>query len=323
MTKADNNKKQIMKKRRCPVCDTMEAVIIMRFTPELISKVNPTYCLEDFRKAVQGKEEFLTYSKCNNCGMIYCENVWDEDTLTKVYRDTLDHVKSRDKILSIEKRLSLMRIWANILRLLKLSGKEKIENLKVIDFGCGWGDFLDVARGSGVSVMGYDEDTKKTILAKEHGHRIADNIDELKSFGPVDVVLMNSVLEHLQDVKQNLDLTKQLLKCDGLFVFGVMDYRANYIRKTITNLRRNLPPLPKNLNPVEHVNIYDYKSAVATLNKYDLEFISTGNVLRLTDFLGIRNSLKVIKIMNWVEGLSARLITNKEMAITIYAKNKK
>ena len=153
-----------MNKRNCPVCDSLEARIIMRFTPELLSEVNPTYRLEELKKAVKGKEESLTYSKCRNCGMIYCQNVLDDNTLSKVYGDTIDHVKSKDKTLLIGKRLSLVRIWANILRMLKLLGKEKLEGLKIIDYGCGWGDFLDVAQGSGVSVMGYDGDRKMQRL---------------------------------------------------------------------------------------------------------------------------------------------------------------
>ena len=68
-----------MNKRNCPVCDHNETVVIMRFTPELLSEVNETYRLEVLREAVNGKEEFLTYSKCRNCGMVYCENVWDDE----------------------------------------------------------------------------------------------------------------------------------------------------------------------------------------------------------------------------------------------------
>ena len=47
--------KDIMNKRNCPVCDLAEAVVIMRFTPELLSGINPTYRLEEFKNAVKGK----------------------------------------------------------------------------------------------------------------------------------------------------------------------------------------------------------------------------------------------------------------------------
>ncbi len=309
-----------MLKRKCPICGETKSNVIMKFTPEILCTVNPSYKLDVLKNTVHGKEEFITYSKCCNCGMIFCENVWDQNVLMKIYKDTIDHSKSREKILYIEKRLSLLRIWGNALRLLRVSGREKIENLKVIDFGCGWGDFLDVANGSGVSVMGYDEDDGKTILAKERGYKIAANLEELKSFGPADIILMNSVLEHLQDDVQYVNLIKKLLKKDGLFIFSVMDYRSKYIKNNIKALNNNLPPLTKNLNPLEHVNIYDFHSIMAFVKKYNLEFITTGHALYLTDFFGIRYNMKVLKFVNWIEKILSRFIKNKEMSITIYAR---
>ena len=311
-----------MNKRNCPVCDCSKTVVIMRFTPELLSEVNATYRLEVFKEALKGKEEFLTYSKCRNCGMVYCENVWDDDTLHKVYSETIGHARSKDRILLINKRASLARIWTNILRTLKLLGKEKLGDLKIIDFGCGWGDFLDTAQGHGVSVIGYDADSKKTALAKERGHKIVEDVDELKSFGPVDVVVMFSVLEHLQDVKNSLNLVKELLKPGGLFVFSVMDYRSIYIKKNVNRLKNNLPALTKDLNPVEHVNLYNYKAVMRTVKKYNFDFLSSDNVLCLTDFYKMRNSMGAVRFFNWVEWLSTKVIVWAELAVTSYVVNK-
>jgi 2-polyprenyl-3-methyl-5-hydroxy-6-metoxy-1,4-benzoquinol methylase len=304
------------------VCDGSEAAVIMRFTPELLSEVNSTYRLEVFREAVKGKEEFLTYSKCRICGMVYCENVWDDDTLRKVYSDTIDHVKSKDIILLINKRASLARIWANILRTLKLLGTEKLGDLKIIDFGCGWGDFLDTAEGYGVNIIGYDTDSKKTALATERGHKIVEDIDEVKSFGPVDVVVMFSVLEHLQDVESSLNLVKELLKPRGLFVFSVMDYRSMYIKKNVRRLKNNLPALTKYLNPVEHVNLYNYKAVISTVKNYKFDFVSSDCALSITDFYKMRNSMGAIKFFNWLEWLSTKVIVWAELAITAYVVNK-
>jgi len=311
-----------MNKRNCPVCDWAEAVVIMRFTPELLSEINLTYRLEVFKEALKGKEEFLTYSKCRNCGMVYCENVWDDETLRKVYSDTIDHARSKEGILLINKRASLARIWTNILRTLKLLGTEKLGDLKIIDYGCGWGDFLDTAQGYGVNVIGYDTDSKKTALAKERGHTIVEDIDELKSFGPVDVVVMFSVLEHLQDVKCSLNLVKELLKPGGLFIFSVMDYRSVYIKKNVNWLKKNLPALTKNFNPVEHVNLYDYKSVMRTVKKYNFDFVASDNVLCLTDFYKMRNSMGAVRFFNWVEWLSTKIIVWAELSITAYVVNK-
>jgi len=311
-----------MNKRNCPVCDWSEAVVIMRFTPELLSEINPTYRLEVFKDAVRGKEEFLTYSKCRNCGMVYCENIWDDDILCKVYVDALDHAQSKDGILLIHKRMSLAHIWANILRTLKLLGKEKLGDLKIIDYGCGWGDFLDTVQGYGVNAVGYDLDSERTKLVTERGHKIVEDIDELKSFGPADVVVMFSVLEHLQDVKNSLKLVKELLKKGGLFVFSVMDYRSIYIKRNVNRLKNNLPILTRNLHPVIHVNLYDYKSVMRTIKNNNFDFVSSDSVLSLTDFYKMRNSMWPVRFFNWVEWLSTKVLLWTELGITAYVVNK-
>jgi len=301
-----------MNKRNCPVCGSNESRIIMRFTPESLADINPDYRLDKFEKAMKGKGHLLAYSKCKKCKMIYCDNTWDDVTLREVYENTIDHAKSKERILSIQKRLWLTRIWRNILRTLKLSGKEKFEDLKIIDYGCGWGDFPDVVQGFGVNAMGYDADSKKIELLRQRGQKIANDVDKLRSFHPVDVFVMISVLEHLQDVEYILNLAKELLKRDGLLVFFVMDYRSRYIKRNVNRLKNYLPALTRALNPVEHVNVYDYKSTLATLKEYDFDFISTDNVLYLTDFFMMRNSIMLIKFFNWIEQLSTKFITWKE-----------
>jgi predicted SAM-dependent methyltransferase len=308
-----------MKKRTCPLCGSNDSETIMRFSPELLSEINSTYNVKVLKNAVSGKEKLLTYSKCRKCKMIYCEHIWNEETLRLVYGDAIDHDKSKKKILSVEKRISINRLWINILRVLKLSNMKNLENLRVIDFGCGWGDFLDVVNGNGIDVIGFDGDSKKTVLPKRRGHRIAESIEELKAFGHVDVFVMISVLEHLQDVDFILNLCRELLKKNGLLVFTVMDYREGYIRKNAKRLEYNQAALTKNLNPIEHVNVYDYDSVMATLKKHDFNFISTGSVLYFTDTILTRNSKSFINLFNYFEKISSKLLTDRELGITVFS----
>jgi len=309
-----------MNKRSCPVCDSMCAEIIMKFTPQLLTTLNPTYDLDVMVDALKGKEEFLTYSKCKKCSMVFCENVWDNETLRLIYDNAIDHDKSRQKIFSIEKRISLNRFWINVLRILKLSGQKELRDLKVVDFGCGWGDFLNVASGYGVDVIGFDGDSKKASLPKQTGYRVAESIEELKACGPVDVFVMISVFEHLQDVNFIMNLIGELLKKDGLLMFTVMDYRSGYIKKNVRRLLNQRPALTKNLNPIEHVNVFDFKSVMAILKKYGFDFISTGIVLYLTDMILLRDFTGPIKLLNQIERMASKVITRRELGITVYAK---
>ena len=310
-----------MRQRPCPVCDSCDAHVIMNFSPDLLAEVNRTYDLKTLKEVCEGIEDHITYSRCDRCGMVYCQNVWDDAILARVYEDTIDHTQSKAKTTTLEKRMYVVRIWLNILRVLRINGTDIFEDFKLIDFGCGWGDFLDVADGYGVTAIGYDTDRRKTALAVERGHRIVSTLDELRSAGPFDVFVMNSVLEHLFDVSELMNLAREILKPRGLFVSTVMDYRRGFIRRNCRRLKNGLPASTKNLNPLEHVNVYDYRSSLATLQKYGFEFFSTGHALNFVDMPGLRGKTGPLRTANRIEALLSKIFTSRGVGITVYALN--
>ena len=255
----------VIKKRSCPVCNSNASQLIMKFTPELLAEINPTYKLGLLNDAIKNQLNLLTYSKCMDCNMVFCANEWTDETLTEVYQNVISHDKSNEKIFSIDKRIRLLHIWENILRILKFKGYHSLENLKVVDYGSGWGDLSHVIRGYGVSTVGYDSDTKKVQFARESGIKVVNSLDDLQSMGQVDVFILKSVLEHVQDVDEILKTSYNLLKDDGILVVEVTDYRKKYIEKNVQRLLAGVNVLSKNFNPIEHVNIYDYHSIKKTL----------------------------------------------------------
>jgi len=101
-----------------------------------------------------------------------------------------------------------------------------------------------------------------------------------------------------------------------------MDYRSIYIKRNVNRLKNNLPTLTRNLNPVFHVNIYDYKSVMRTIRNNNFDFVSTDNVLSLTDFYKMRNSMWPVRFFNWVEWLSTKVIVWAELGMAAYVVNK-
>ncbi|WP_320045052.1 class I SAM-dependent methyltransferase [uncultured Desulfobacter sp.] len=308
-----------MDPRKCPVCSSSDSTLLMQFTPEQLCLNNPSYDLDILREAIKGQEQYLSYSKCNRCSMVFCEKYWDDENLNIVYSDIIMHEKSKEKIFSIDKRRMLLNTWTNILRLLKFQGKIKLDSIKLVDFGCGWGDFLEVVNGSGVEAMGFDQDQQKVNYAKARRHRIAHTPEKLIEFGPVDIFVMNSVIEHIQDVGEIFNLVNSVLTPGGIFVCSVMDYRERFLRKSAKRLKRGLPALTKNLNPVEHVNIYNYDSVLATLEKYGFHFLATRHVLYVTDTYGLKNNMKVIHWFNLIEKWLLKLFSGREFGIQVYA----
>jgi 2-polyprenyl-3-methyl-5-hydroxy-6-metoxy-1,4-benzoquinol methylase len=293
----------------------------MRFTPAMLSEVNPTYRAEALEEALTGKEHLLTYSRCVSCNMVYCGNVWDEDVLRSVYEQAIDHSRSKATILTTTVRAWRAQMWADILRVLRLMGREELGDLKLIDYGCGWGDFLDVVDGFGVLALGHEIDRAKIQHVRERGLPVTTDVSDLKSFGPADVLVMIAVLEHLQDPGAALSLARELLKPNGLLVVSVMDYRSKYTRRNVNRIRKGLPALTQHLNPVEHVSIFDYDSVMNLLKRHRFEFVSTAASLRITDLPNIRYRMPFVRVANRLERLSTRVVRATPLPITVYCLN--
>ncbi|HEY0090476.1 MAG TPA: class I SAM-dependent methyltransferase, partial [Candidatus Lokiarchaeia archaeon] len=304
--------------RSCPVCKSNFAKPLMHFTIKDLISLNKTLKLDKLKNLIKGNEEFLMYSECESCKMVYNDHYWEDDLLNEYYGDIIDHDLSYQKVLEIKKKLQFSREWNSILRTLQFLGRKNVQGLKLLDFGCGWGDFMDAAFGCGIEVIGFDQDNKKIDSAKRRGHNIINSITELIKIGQVDIIVMNSVLEHLQNVDYYMNLMRQLLKPNGLIIILVMDYRNGYIKKNAKRLRNNKSCLTKYLNPIEHVNIYNYDTIKKTLELYGFEFITTGCVLTFTNHPFIRSNFVFVKVFNMIESILSKFIVHGELYITAY-----
>lgn len=310
--------------RLCPLCLKNDSLPILSLTPEDVVSLNVGYELKRFRDALQGYENQLIYSQCS-CGMIYCKFRWPDTILSQVYEQTIDHAMSVRKIFRLERRLYLIRQWENVLRIFAIHGKEYVEGLRVLDFGCGWGDSLDVYRGPGVETFGFELDRLKIEGALKRGNRILQTQEELEALEPVDVFILNAVIEHVQEGQDLMRLAYNKLKPGGVLVLSTMDFRPTFIRKNINNSALGKPLLSQHFNPVEHVNIYDYFTVQRTLEIFGFKSFASWNVMQWAALPVpyLRNSRLWIRALNQIENLLAHLFQNKERAITVYALKKK
>lgn len=99
-----------------------------------------------------------------------------------------------------------------------------VKNKKLLDYGCGPGDMLILAKKKGVNVFGIDISPRSQKLAKDRGlnielgdYRALKRRHKPNSF---DYIFLQSVIEHIQDpIKELQELTK-FLKKDGLLIIS-------------------------------------------------------------------------------------------------------
>lgn len=106
----------------------------------------------------------------------------------------------------------------------------------LLDYGCGRGESLSLAREAGFTARGADVDPKCVELASRHGEACELNIlDPLAQFGrkSVDVVTCFHVLEHVDNPKSVLGAIAKIAKSHVVIAVPNLRYLHRTFRRTI------------------------------------------------------------------------------------------
>ena len=170
--------------------------------------------------------------KCRSCGTVYLRTRLTREALDALYQSYAaegSHMalpESREDIL----KNPLRREWfmEEILQYIDPKGK-------LLDIGCGWGAFLDLAREKGFDVMGIEITRKTADFAVKQLDLEVYNVP----FSELDfqddsfsAVTMIHTLEHLPNAKKNIEKTFRILREGGLFA-GVVPNIESYASENL------------------------------------------------------------------------------------------
>lgn len=144
----------------------------------------------------------------------------------------------------------------------------------VLDLGCGSGNFLDLARDSGLSTTGMELNEQAASAASAKGHDILPGILTKEFLAhhtrKYDMVTLFQVVEHLSDPIGLLEMAKQLVNDGGTLMFSVPNRRGLY----------QLYPLDPHQWPPHHISRWrttDFKRVAETIGMIHLK--SSGDPL--------------------------------------------
>ena len=120
-------------------------------------------------------------------------------------------------------------------RKLKLINSFNSEEKKLLDVGCGTGDFLKVAKDNKWTVSGIEPNENARAIANKKTSDSVYDIDHLLKFETksFDVITLWHVLEHLPNLESQIEVFESLLKPNGRLVIAVPNYKsydANYYK---------------------------------------------------------------------------------------------
>lgn len=177
------------------------------------------------------KDEFLTKKdfhicECLNCGLLY--------TMPRPSKEKIGAYYKSDEYYSHQenKKGFVPRLYEAIKKI-NLKHKFHLASSdlpvgKLLDIGCGVGDFLHVAENKGWQCTGVEPSEEAREIARQRikGDLLySEDLEQLpdQSF---DLITMWHVLEHVDDLKWQVAQLQRLIKPNGRIVIAVPNYRS-------------------------------------------------------------------------------------------------
>ena len=96
---------------------------------------------------------------------------------------------------------------------------------KVLDIGCGSGDYLAIFQKFGLACFGLERSPKAIALARQRGFQVAQKWEDF-SEEKFDLILLRHTLEHLPDPKETLARCRHLIQSNGRLAVTVPSFSS-------------------------------------------------------------------------------------------------
>ena len=190
----------------CPICQSKNWNPFFEVTDHSISK------------------EKFQLKKCEGCGLVVTSPRPDDDKLSVYYQsdDYISHSGKSNSLLNktyLTARKFSLRWKLSIIQNIKPNGK-------LLDVGCGTGEFLQTIKEAGWEVSGVEPSPNARAKAEKIlAQSIHENIET--TIGPFEIITLWHVLEHLPDLNASLEKINNLLKSDGKLLIAVPNHSAH------------------------------------------------------------------------------------------------
>ena len=197
----------------------------------MMSKKCPWCNSEKAHKHLELKDYFLTQEDfeiwvCEDCGLLYTSPRPAPEKIGDYYKSEAYYSHQENKIGLIP------RIYESVK---KVNLKHKVnlaigglEKGKLLDIGCGVGDFLQQIESKGWQCTGIEPSEDAAKIAKKRIQATIYKPEEIDTLidETYDVITMWHVLEHVDDLRTEVEHLFRLLKKGGRLVIALPNYKS-------------------------------------------------------------------------------------------------
>jgi SAM-dependent methyltransferase len=216
----------------CDLCGSARQTVLLR--QQDTTSYWRAKCAED---GIDPKTAFPIV-RCGDCGHVYVSPRLRQDIVADIY------ARFWKKYQPAELKADSFALYlCRQLRALTGGGR-------LLDFGCGWGNYLAAAREVGFDAVGIEVDRAKVNFALQHGLNAvqADLLDRTLPEGSFDAAIAQQVFEHLYDPVPHLEELRRILKPGGVLFLSVPNYGG--LAAKLKGARWDM------LSPVGHVRYF-------------------------------------------------------------------
>ncbi|MDP2040903.1 MAG: class I SAM-dependent methyltransferase [Algoriphagus sp.] len=187
---------------KCPLCKSGRFLNYAEITDHAVSKENFILC------------------KCSNCELLFTNPRPTEDKIGPYYNfpeyySHEDKAKNLTQWIYQKVRNFSISKKVDFIRRLKRKGK-------LLDYGCGTGEFLKAAKNKGWKISGIEPNEKARNQANlKLNEKVKNSIEELNKNSDYDIITLFHVLEHIHELRKTLKKIITHLKSDGYLIIAV------------------------------------------------------------------------------------------------------
>src|SRR5574337_1089193 len=198
----------------CPVCGASEFSLLLTCKDFTVSK-------DEFEIKI-----------CRTCEFALTSPRPEENELGRYYDspEYISHSNTKKGLLSKVYQAVRKRTLKGKLKLISHHAKQG----RLLDIGCGTGEFLSVCQADGWNVVGIEPSENARQQGKANYKldvRPEENLSVLPN-ASFDLITMWHVLEHVPHLNERIQEIRRLLKLDGLLIIAVPNRNSHEDRKS-------------------------------------------------------------------------------------------
>lgn len=249
----------------CPACkeNKFKTLFSLPFNSKKMKNFLQSY-YKNFSKLNELDKFEYNLLECTNCKFVFQEQIPNYNFSKELYENIIDKNDSLIKKDNFEEKFR--RKLSYEVNLIKGIFQRENHKISILDFGAGWGFWLNFFKKKNFDVSGYELSETRINFMKERGIKTISDLDNLKD--KFDLIYSEETFEHIPNPRDTLIKLSSLLKKNG---FILLRFPSNFLFRY--KLNKNYIPKTDCAHPLEHINLLNKKSFKEMIKETNLEII--------------------------------------------------